>query len=51
MAIRNLTNWHDPIFKKKSRLVEKFDERLWNLLDDMIETLRKTDGYVHAVLS
>jgi peptide deformylase len=45
MAIRNLTNWHDPIFRKKSRLVEKFDDRLWNLLDDMLETLKKAGGY------
>jgi peptide deformylase len=26
-------------------LVEKFDDRLWNLLDDMLETLIKVGGY------
>jgi peptide deformylase len=45
MAIRNLINWNDPIFRKKSRPVEKYDERLWTLLDDMYETLEKAGGY------
>jgi len=45
MALRNLTNWNDPMFRKKSRLVESFDERLWILLDDMRETLEKVGGY------
>lgn len=38
MALRNLTNGDDPIFCKKSRPVEAYDERLW-ALDDMRETL------------
>jgi len=45
MGIRNLTNWNDPIFRKKSRSVEKYDERLWTLLNDMRETLEKVGGY------
>jgi len=45
MAIRNLTNWNDPIFRKTSRAVEKFEERLWNLLEDMLDTLKKVNGY------
>ena len=45
MALRNLTNWNDPIFQKKSRAVTKFDERLWILLDDMHDTLEKVKGY------
>jgi len=45
MALRNLTNWNDPQFRKKSRPVEKFDERLWALLNDMCETLEKANGY------
>ena len=45
MALRNLTHWNDPIFRKKSRLVDMFDIRLWNLLEDMLETLRKVGGY------
>jgi peptide deformylase len=45
MGLRNLTNWNDPVFRKKSRAVEKFDERLWTLLDDMKDTLVKVGGY------
>lgn len=45
MGIRNLTQWNDPLFRKKSRAVEMFDERLWVLLDDMLETLRTVGGY------
>jgi len=45
MATRNLASWDDPIFRKKSRIVEQFDDRLWLLLDDMRETLEKVGGY------
>jgi peptide deformylase len=45
MALRTLTNWDDPILRKKSRAVEAFDERLWTLLDDMRETLESVGGY------
>ena len=45
MAVRNLTSWNDPLFRKKSREVEMFDERLWTLLDDMRDTLEKVGGY------
>ena len=45
MATRNLTNWNDLIFRKASRAVEKFDESLWTLLDDMRDTLEKVNGY------
>ena len=50
MALRNLTEWNDPLFYKKSREVEKFDERLWALLDDMLETLEKVGGYGCAAI-
>ena len=45
MGLRNLTPWNDEIFRKKSRAIESFDERLWVLLDDMLETLEKAGGY------
>lgn len=45
MALRDLISWDDPLFRKKSRPVEKFDERLWALLDDMHDTLEKVNGY------
>jgi len=45
MGLRNIIDWNDPMFRKTSRPVEKFDGRLWTLLDDMRETLEKTGGY------
>lgn len=44
MAIRNIVKEGDPILKKRSRPVFKFDEKLWTLLDDMKETLDKAQG-------
>ena len=43
MAIRNIVKEGDPVLKKVSRPVEKFDDRLHVLLDDMYETMKK-DG-------
>ena len=45
MGTRNLTSWSAPLFRKKSRIVERFDDRIWTLLDDMRETLEKANGY------
>ena len=50
MGHRNLLNWYDPAFRKTSRVVEKFDERLWTLLDDMCETLKNVGGYGCAAI-
>ncbi len=44
MAIRNIRTEEDPILRKKSRLVEKFDDRLFELLDDMADTMYAADG-------
>ncbi len=44
MAIRNIRTEEDPILRKKSREVEKFDDRLHELLDDMAETMYNADG-------
>ena len=44
MALRKIRVNDDPILHKKSRPVEVFDERLWELLDDMRETLEKAKG-------
>ncbi|WP_099204329.1 peptide deformylase [Scatolibacter rhodanostii] len=44
MAIRNIVQDGDPILKKKSRLVEKFDDRLHQLLEDMKDTLTEAKG-------
>ena len=44
MAIRNIVTIEYPVLRKKSRPVVNFDEKLWTLLDDMKETLKKADG-------
>ncbi len=44
MALRNIVQGGDEILKKKCRPVEKFDDRLATLLDDMAETLLNADG-------
>ncbi len=44
MAIRNIRTEEDVILRKKSREVEKFDDRLFELLDDMAETMYAADG-------
>ena len=44
MAIRNVIQVGDEILRKKSKPVREFDEKLWELLDDMRETMVKNDG-------
>lgn len=44
MAIRNIVKDGDPILKKKCRPVEKFDQKLAILLDDMTETMHQANG-------
>lgn len=44
MAIRNIVKTGDSILTKTSRKVEKFDNRLWQLLDDMKETMYHANG-------
>lgn len=44
MAILNIVKTGDDILKKKSRPVEKIDERVLRLLDDMKDTLAKAQG-------
>lgn len=44
MAILNIVKTGDDILKKKSRPVEKIDERVLRLLDDMKDTLEKAQG-------
>lgn len=44
MAIRNIVKEGDPVLTKKCRPVEKFDEKLAQLLDDMSDTLKKAGG-------
>lgn len=44
MAIRNIVKIGDDVLRKTCRSVEKFDERLHILLDDMKETMREAQG-------
>ena len=44
MATRNIVIEGDPILRKKSRKIEKFNERLFELIDDMKETMQQQDG-------
>ena len=44
MAIRIIREEGDEILKKRSREVEKIDEKVLELIQDMIETMHKQDG-------
>jgi peptide deformylase len=44
MAIRNIRQEGDEILRKTSREVEQIDEKLQDLIDDMIETMHKFNG-------
>ena len=44
MALRKIITLENEILRKTSKQVVKFDESLWNLLDDMKETLIKSTG-------
>ena len=44
MALRNIVKLGDPILNKSSRVVDKFDDRLSTLIDDMFETMYNANG-------
>ncbi len=44
MAIRNIVKYGDEVLEKKCRKIEKFDERLAMLADDMFDTLYESGG-------
>lgn len=44
MALRKILTEEDEQLKKRSRKVEKFDDRLHQLIDDMRETLENAGG-------
>lgn len=44
MAIRNIVKKGDDILNKNCKPVTEFNEKLWELLDDMHETLRESNG-------
>ncbi len=44
MAIRKVIQVGDEVLRKKCFPVEKFDQNLWQLLDDMKDTVRYEEG-------
>lgn len=44
MARRNIVKMGDPLLRKKSKEVDKFDAKLHQLIDDMIDTLHYAEG-------
>lgn len=44
MAVRKVVKIGDDILRKKSKTVRDFDEKLWELLDDMKETMYEYEG-------
>ena len=44
MALRNIVKIGDDVLRKKARKVEKFDDRLATLIDDMAETMYSANG-------
>lgn len=44
MAIRQIREYGDEILRKKSREVEEVDDKIRELMEDMIETMHKYNG-------
>lgn len=44
MAIRQIRQREDEVLSKRCKEVIKFDEKLWILLDDMYDTMKKAEG-------
>ncbi len=44
MAIRNVVQVGDEVLRQKCAAVENFDETLWELLDDMKDTVKMEEG-------
>ena len=44
MALRNIITTDDPVLHKKCRKIDKFDETLSVLMDDIIQTLHSVDN-------
>ena len=44
MALRNIVTEEDPILRKKCREVDKVEDRIRTILDDMVETMKDANG-------
>ena len=46
MALREIIKKGDPVLEKHCHPVTRFDQKLWDLLDDMRETLAQGEDEV-----
>ncbi len=44
MALRNILTKEEPLLRKKSRVVTDYNERIAQLMDDLIDTLKEANG-------
>ena len=44
MAIKKVVQVGDPVLRQKCELITEFDEKLWKILDDMRDTVKKEQG-------
>ena len=44
MAIRKIVKSTDPLLRKISKPITDFNQKLWDLLDDMKQTMRQNNG-------
>ncbi|AQR93943.1 peptide deformylase [Clostridium saccharoperbutylacetonicum] len=44
MALRNIRKYGDDVLRKKCREIDKIDDRLLTLIEDMKETMYEADG-------
>ena len=44
MALRKIVQIGEPVLRKKSKKVEKIDDKIIQLLDDMADTMYESDG-------
>ncbi len=44
MAVREIRKIGDPVLREKSKVIEKIDDKLENLVGDMIDTLKEAGG-------
>lgn len=44
MALRNIVKFGEDTLRKKSRDVVVFDKKLWDLLDDLAQTMHESNG-------
>lgn len=44
MALRTIVTVPEPVLRRKAKTITEFDEKLQNLIDDMVETMREAPG-------